>query len=114
MAAIPGLTGTGPLDLRGNDGKIDSDTVFLLSPGINIIDVVTGRGVHFLIQNSNFVIDGPEAALALFRIPDDANLLIAQANILVGDGAASRAVPPLSSRSPGPSCGRVWGGWGWP
>jgi hypothetical protein len=85
-AAIPTLTGTGTLDVSGTGGKIESDTTFLLSPGVNIIDVVTGGGVDFLIQNSNFVIDGPVGAFALFRLPDDANMLISQANVLVGDG----------------------------
>ena len=92
-ATIPTLLPTGTLnvsgtgvDVVGSGGTINSDTVFLLSAGVNIIDVVTGGGVDFLIQNSTFVIDGPVGAFALFRIPDDANMLISQANILVGDG----------------------------
>jgi hypothetical protein len=84
VSALPAQGAT--LDVSGNGGKIDSDTVITLAPGINIIDVVTGGGVDFLIQNANVVIDGPEGAFALFRVPDDATMLISQANILAGDG----------------------------
>jgi hypothetical protein len=84
--AIAAATGTGELDVSGNSGKISDDLLFNLSPGVNIIDVVTGGGVDFLIENSNLVIDGPAGAFAVFRVPDDANMLISQANILAGDG----------------------------
>ena len=82
-SVIPSVLATSVLDLS-LDGKINSDTTFNLSAGLNVIDILTG-GNDFLVQNSNFVIDGPSGAIAIFRVPNDANMLISQANILVGD-----------------------------
>lgn len=84
-AAINGLASTGTLNVSGNGGKINSSTTFVLSSGLNVIDIVTG-GSDFLIQNANFVIDGPADAKAIFRLPGNVNMLISQANVLVGDG----------------------------
>jgi hypothetical protein len=55
---INGLAATSTLDLSGNGGKIDFDLTLGLSPGLNVIDIVTGDN-DFLVQNANFVINGP-------------------------------------------------------
>ena len=83
---IPIQASTGTLDVSGNDGKIESDTTFMLAPGLNVIDIVTGGGKDFLLSNANLVIDGPPDAFAIFRLPNDANFIISQANILIGKG----------------------------
>lgn len=83
-SVIPTLAPTGVLDASGNGGKIATDTIFPLASGLNVIDIVTG-GNDFLVQNANLVIDGPADAFAIFRVPDDANFLISQANVLAGN-----------------------------
>jgi|GEM_PF-1939092 len=82
--AISALPSTGTLD-TGGDGKISSDTVFTLSSGLNVIDIDTGGGNDFLIENSNFVIDGPADAFAIFRLPGNDNMNISNSNVLIGD-----------------------------
>jgi len=82
---IPTLAQTGTLDVSGNGGKIETDTTVNLNSGLNVIDIDTGGGVDFLLSNANLVIDGPSNAFAIFRIPDDANFIISQANILIGN-----------------------------
>lgn len=84
-SAINALQRTRTLDVRGNGGKIGSDLTINLDPGLNVIDIITG-GDDFLLENSNLVIDGPAGAKAVFRVPDDANFLISNGNILVGNG----------------------------
>ena len=83
--AISGLGATGTLNVSGNGGKISTHTTFTAGPGLNVIDIVTG-GNDFLVENSNFVIDGPAGAFVIFRLPGNDNMLISNANILVGDG----------------------------
>jgi len=91
-AVIPSLVQTDTLDVSsglgsGGQGVIQSTTVTInLVPGLNVIDVVTGGGVDFLLDNSNLVIDGPTNSFAIIRIPDDANFIISNGNVLVGDG----------------------------
>jgi len=70
-----------------SQGVIESTTVTInLMSGLNVIDVVTGGGVDFLLSNSNLVIQGPENSAAIIRIPDDANFIISNGNVLAGDG----------------------------
>ena len=80
---IMNLAQTGVLNT--NSGTIDSDTTVNLMSGLNVIDILTS-GNDFLLDNANLVIDGPSDAFAIFRVPDDANFLVSQANILIGDG----------------------------
>jgi len=81
---IPALASTGTLIAA--DGKIETDTTYILDSGLNVIDIVTGGGKDFLLSNANLVINGPSDAFAIFRVPDDANFIISQANILIGNG----------------------------
>jgi len=87
-----GITGS---DVQITDGRGGSSgdrsaesglTTVNLSSGLNVIDIVTGGGKDFLIQESSLVIDGPADAFAIFRIPSDAKMNISNANVLVGDG----------------------------
>ena len=50
-----------------------------------MIDIDTGGGVDFSLDKSNLVIDGPDDAFAISRVPDDANMLISNSNVLVGN-----------------------------
>ena len=72
------------LDVSGSGGKISSDLTITLDLGFAVFDIVTG-GSDFLLENSNWVIDGLEDSFAIFRVPDDSNFLISNANILVGN-----------------------------
>lgn len=83
--AINSLAATGTLDVSGNSGKIDTDYTFTATAGLNVIDIITG-GNDFLVQNANFVIDGPEESAVIFRLPDTDNMLISNANVLAGNG----------------------------
>ncbi|MBX3406868.1 MAG: hypothetical protein KF869_08905 [Phycisphaeraceae bacterium] len=83
--AINGLAQTGTLNVSGSGGTINSHTTITLGPGLNVIDIVTG-GNDFLLQNANLVIDGPAGSGAIFRVPGNANFLVSQANILIGNG----------------------------
>ena len=83
--AIANLAATGSLDLTGNSGKISSDETFTASPGLNVIDIITGSD-DFLLENSNWVIDGPAGSTVIFRLQGNNNMLISDANILLGDG----------------------------
>ncbi len=83
--AINGFAATSTLDVSGNGGKIDSDLTLTLSPGMNVIDIITGDN-DFLVQNCNFVINGPADSFAIFRLPGNDNMLISDANILRGNG----------------------------
>ncbi len=70
-----------------SQGVIQStDVTINLGPGLNVIDVDTGGGVDFLLDNSNLIIDGPANSFAIIRIPSDANFIISNGNVLVGDG----------------------------
>ena len=71
--------------LTGGTGVISSDTKISLSSGLNVIDINTG-GNDLLLNNVNFVIDGSADAFAIFRLPDNDNMLIANSNILIGNG----------------------------
>ena len=82
---IPLLAATGTLDTSGNGGAISADTTIMLAAGLNVIDIEPGAGTDFLLENSNLVIDGLAGAKAIFRVPDDANFLISNGNILVGN-----------------------------
>ncbi|MBX3386586.1 MAG: hypothetical protein KF768_08445 [Phycisphaeraceae bacterium] len=83
--AINGLVSTQTLNVSGSGGTINSHTTITLQPGLNVIDIVTG-GNDFKIENSNFVIDGPEMSAAIFRLPSNQNMLISNANVLIGNG----------------------------
>jgi len=90
---IPTLAPTATLDVSsgiGNGpspGEIkDTDHTINLIPGLNVIDVVTGGGIDFKLNNANLVIQGGENSAAIFRLPDDANFIITQGNILIGNG----------------------------
>lgn len=84
-ATVPTLASTSTLNLAGNGGKISTHTTINLSPGLNVIDILTG-GNDFLLENSNLVINGPADAAAIFRVPNSAKMLISNGNILVGNG----------------------------
>jgi len=90
-AIISALLPTDTLDVStglgtGGPGVIQATTVIIdLDPGLNVIDVDTGGGVDFLLDNSNIVINGFENSFAIIRIPNDANFIISNGNVLVGD-----------------------------
>ena len=77
-------SGTGNV-AGGGAGIINSNLEINLESGLNIIDFDTGGGVDLLLSNTTLVIDGPEDAFAIFRLPDDANFNITNSNILAGD-----------------------------
>lgn len=79
--AINNLAATGNIHL--SSGKISSHTTTVLSAGLNVIDITT-NGNDFLLENSNWVIDGPAGSGVIFRIDPNANFKISQANILIG------------------------------
>jgi len=92
-AVIPFLPDPVELDVEfgiptgGSKGVIESSDVTIdLVPGLNVIDVKTGGNVDFLLSNSNLIIDGPAGSFAIIRIPFDANFIISDSNVLVGDG----------------------------
>ncbi len=92
-AVIPFLIPDDILDVSNgipgsaSQGVIESSDVTIdLDPGLNVIDVVTGGGVDFLLSNSNLIIDGPANSFAIIRIPSDANFIISNGNVLAGDG----------------------------
>lgn len=110
--AIDALSSTSVLDLTAAGGTIKPDTfddvsasgpvtlttigtttlvITANSTGLHVIDVETG-GSDFKLENANLVIDGPAGAAFIIRLPDDGsgttnqNMLVSNANILVGDG----------------------------
>jgi PEP-CTERM motif len=84
-STIPGLAQTGVLNVSGSGGVLNSSMTYNLSPGLNVIDILTGSN-DFSLNNANLVINGPANAVAIFRVPDHANFLISNGNILVGNG----------------------------
>jgi len=92
---IPGLAFTDTLDVSigippsASDGVIDFTTVTInLNSGLNVIDVLTGgdnNSNDFLLNKSTLIIDGPADSFAIIRIPDGANFIITNGNVLVGD-----------------------------
>jgi hypothetical protein len=85
-AAINALAQTSVLDLRSTGGQIQSQTrVLTLTPGLNVIDVLT-NGNDFLLNNASLIIDGPLGSAAIIRIPDNSKFLISNGNVLVGNG----------------------------
>ncbi len=83
--AINGLASDITLDFSDN-GIWDTSLSIVLVPGLTVFDFDTG-GNDLNLQNfSNLLIDGPADAFAIFRIPDDANFLVSQSNLVVGDG----------------------------
>ncbi len=91
-SVINSLDATSTL-MTGSDGEIGADDVdpavthtVMLSEGVNIIDIVLPSGKDFLLNNINFVIDGPAGSSAIFRLPGNANMLVENSNILLGDG----------------------------
>lgn len=81
---INALGNTAVWNVSGSGGTINSSTTINLNPGLNIIDIFTG-GNDFKLENANLVIDGPAGSAAIFRVPHNANFLVSQANILVGN-----------------------------
>lgn len=78
------LTGGGASLTFGPANSLGGVTVTLNAPsGLSVIDVVTG-GNDFAVSEANFVIDGPEDAFVIFRMPGNDNMLIDDSNILSG------------------------------
>ena len=73
------------LNLSFNDGKWDSNLTINLGVGVTVIDIDTNDN-DLLLENDNLLFDGPEGAFAIVRVPDEANFLVSQANIIVGNG----------------------------
>ena len=72
-----------------NSGHANGD--FLLSSaglglgaGLNIIDIKTGSN-DFSLNNTNFIIDGNAGDKFIFRVEEDANFLMSNVRILVGE-----------------------------
>ncbi len=108
-AIIPGLAATHLLDVAtGNAGELDLfstatggalvvtggnskggvDATFTVGSGLSVVDISTfnSPGNDFLVNNANFVIDGPADASVILRLPGDDNMLVANSNILIGNG----------------------------
>jgi len=85
QSALPGLMGDHSISLHFNDGKWDSDLVINLLAGLTVIDIAT-NGNDLLLENRSLLFNGGANASALVRIPNDANFLVSQSNIVVGDG----------------------------
>jgi len=84
---LPAAVGDNPdivLDFSA-DGKWDTNLTINLLSGLTVIDIDTG-GNDLTLTNANLVFDGPSDAFVLIRVPDDANFLVNQSNILIGDG----------------------------
>jgi len=65
---------------------IDTFRLTLTNPGLTVIDIVTGGGLDILLENHNFVIDALfDTSKVIFRVPDDANFLVTNGNILAGE-----------------------------
>ena len=79
------MTGAGFSTVLNGFTTAGVDATITLASGLNVIDIVTGDN-SFLINGSNLVIDGPADAFAIFRLPGLDDMLLSQANILVGDG----------------------------
>ncbi len=82
---IPTFVGDHSLLLDFESGLWDTDLTIYLEPGITVIDFNT-YGNDLKLENTNLFIDGAEDSFAIFRIPDEANFLVSNANIVVGDG----------------------------
>ena len=67
-------------------GVISSDFTYNAPSGLSVVDIETGNGNDFLIENATLVIDGPANSFVIFRLPDGTNLNVSNGNILVGDG----------------------------
>ena len=86
--AINALLATDTIDLTADGGKISGGTTTItLDPGLNVIDIITNTSgaTDFLIENANFVIDGPADSSVIFRVEDDANMIVSQSALLVSD-----------------------------
>ncbi len=83
-STIPTLIGDHSLFLDFEDGIWDMNLTIDLQPGLTVIDFDT-HGNDLLLSNESLFIDGNADAFAIFRIPDEANFLVSQANMLVGD-----------------------------
>ncbi|MEE2677828.1 MAG: PEP-CTERM sorting domain-containing protein [Myxococcota bacterium] len=86
---INALTATDTINLTSTGGKISDQTKLItLSTGLNVIDIITDTGgsTDFLLENSNLIIDGGADSSVIFRVEDDANMLVSQSAIIVGDG----------------------------
>jgi len=85
QATLPSLVGDHSISLNFNDGKWDNDLVINLLSGLTVIDIAT-NGNDLLLENTNLLFNGSENSSALVRIPDEANFLVSQSNIVVGNG----------------------------
>jgi hypothetical protein len=72
--------GSGPLvtDLDALDAAGNGD-------GIAVIDIDVGNN-DFLVNNSDWILQGSEDRLAIFRIQGNSNFLLSNSSILLGDG----------------------------
>ncbi len=82
-AAINAQDATMILDLRGSGGVINSDRTIVVPAGISIIDILSG-GNDVSLNNANLVIDGPDGARVIVRIPRSAKFNVSNGNILAG------------------------------
>jgi len=81
--AINDLSATQLLDLRPTGGVISSNRLITVPAGFTVIDVLT-NGNDVSLNNANLVIDGPEGARVIVRIPNNAKMNISNGNILAG------------------------------
>ena len=82
-AEIPSLASD--FTLTFNDGKWDTNLVINLTVGLTVIDIDTNDN-DLLLEERNLLFDGPEGSFAIIRVPDEANFLVTQSNIIVGNG----------------------------
>ncbi len=85
-STIPLLTQTDVFSLSMDGGVLSSDFTYNAPSGLSVVDIETGNGNDFLLENATLVIDGPADSFVIFRLPDGTNLNISNGSILVGDG----------------------------
>lgn len=80
------ITGAGSASLTvGAANSLSGPTItFNAAPGLNVIDIVTGSN-DFLVNNANFVVDGPAGSTVIFRLMGTDNMLITNSNVLLGN-----------------------------
>ena len=75
------------------DGPVNSiggvTQTLTLPAGLSIIEIETDENT-FLLNNANFIIDGPEGATVIFKVEGTENMSAQNSNILLGDGGIGR------------------------
>ncbi len=85
-STIPTFVGDHSLLLDFEGGLWETDYLTInLQPGITVVDFNT-HGNDLKLENDLFI-DGEADAFAIFRIPDEANFLVSNSDMVVGDNS---------------------------